>query len=283
VTPDPLASMRLFFDIGGAGAKADAMAIWVVQFAGDRILVRDYIEGQGQVLAYYVNELRARGHQGATIYLPHDGVNTNIVIGKRLEDHLRDAEFSVVTIKNQGPGAASMRIEAARRLFSKVWFNEATTEAGRDALDYYHERRDERRDVQLGLEHDWSSHAAGAFGLMAVCCEDPGVTRAFNRKTEYPRLGIAEYRRCQSSAVANLAMSTNTPDPNAVPPAPEAAASTASATSPPNPAASPPKTPQPLCQPQPLQPLQPLSSRQVVGRAGMFRHFPCRRHRTSPG
>ena len=31
----------------------------------------DYIEGQGQVLAYYVNELRARGHQGATIYPPH--------------------------------------------------------------------------------------------------------------------------------------------------------------------------------------------------------------------
>jgi hypothetical protein len=42
VTPDPLASTRLFFDIGGAGAKADAMAIWVVQFAGDRILVLDY-------------------------------------------------------------------------------------------------------------------------------------------------------------------------------------------------------------------------------------------------
>jgi phage terminase large subunit len=190
VTPDPLASTRLFFDIGGAGAKADAMAIWVVQFAGDRILVLDYIEGQGQVLAYYVNELRARGHQGATIYLPHDGINTNILTGKRLEDHLRDAGFSVVTIKNQGPGAASMRIEAARRLFSKVWFNEATTEPGRDALGYYHERRDERRDVQLGPEHDWSSHAADAFGLMAVSYEEPGEMRNFNRRIEYPRIGI---------------------------------------------------------------------------------------------
>ena len=38
----------MFWDIGGAGAKADAMAIWVVQFAADRILVLDYIEGQGQ-------------------------------------------------------------------------------------------------------------------------------------------------------------------------------------------------------------------------------------------
>jgi phage terminase large subunit len=39
-----------------------------------------------------------------------------------------------------------MRIEAARRIFSKVWFNEATTEAGRDALGYYHERKDERKN-----------------------------------------------------------------------------------------------------------------------------------------
>ena len=57
-----------------------------------------------------------------------------------------------------------MRIEAVRRLFPKCWFNEATTEAGRDALGYYHERKDENRDVGLGPEHDWASHAADAFG-----------------------------------------------------------------------------------------------------------------------
>jgi hypothetical protein len=37
-----------------------------------------------------------------------------------------------------------MRIEAIRRLFPKVWFNASTTEAGRDALGYYHERRTKR-------------------------------------------------------------------------------------------------------------------------------------------
>jgi phage terminase large subunit len=72
----------------------------------------------------------------------------------------------------------------------RVRFNEETTEAGRDALGYDHERKDERRDIGLGPEHDWSSHAADAFGLMAVCSEDPGVTRAFNRRIEYPKSGI---------------------------------------------------------------------------------------------
>jgi phage terminase large subunit len=66
-----------------------------------------------------------------------------------------------------------MRIEAARRLFPQIWFNEATTEAGRDALGYYHEKRDEQRNMGLGPEHDWSSHGADAFGLMCVAYEEP--------------------------------------------------------------------------------------------------------------
>jgi hypothetical protein len=49
---------------------------------------------------------------------------------------------------------------------ARIWFNASTTEAGRDALGYYHERKDENRDIGLGPEHDWSSHAADAFGLM---------------------------------------------------------------------------------------------------------------------
>jgi hypothetical protein len=44
---------------------------------------------------------------------------------------------------------AMMRIEAARRIFPRCWFNETRTEAGRDALGYYHERRDENRNVGL--------------------------------------------------------------------------------------------------------------------------------------
>ena len=53
-----------------------------------------------------------------------------------------------------------MRIEAVRRIFSRCWFSEVTTEAGYDALGYYHECKDEQRDVGLGPEHDWSSHSA---------------------------------------------------------------------------------------------------------------------------
>lgn len=191
VARDPLLPVQAIWDIGGSSATADAMAIWIVQLIGQKILVLDYIEGVGQVLAYYVNELRSRGWGGALCILPHDGVNENNITGKRYEDHVREAGFEVRVVKNQGKGAAMMRIEAARRLFPRVWFNEATTEAGRDALGYYHEKKDEARNIGLGPEHDWSSHGADAFGLMAVAYEEPSEQRRSDRAKRDRRPGWA--------------------------------------------------------------------------------------------
>jgi len=191
VAADPLLPIRAYCDIGGSGATADAFAIWIVQFVGQEIRILNYYESIGQTLSYHVNWLRANGYESAQIILPHDGVNENNVTGKRYEDHFRDAGFDTRVIKNQGRGAASMRIEALRRVFPKIWFNESTTEPGRDALGFYHERKDEARNVGLGPDHDWSSHAADAGGMMAIDYEEPSQTRAFNRVINYPASGVA--------------------------------------------------------------------------------------------
>jgi phage terminase large subunit len=52
----------------------------------------DYVEGVGQVLAYYINELRSRKLH-PICYLPHDGINANNITGKRYRDHLEEAGF----------------------------------------------------------------------------------------------------------------------------------------------------------------------------------------------
>jgi phage terminase large subunit len=190
IAADPLLPLRAFIDIGGSGATADAFTIWIVQWVGNEIRVLDYYEAVGQVLAFHVNWLRSRGYQSAIVYLPHDGVNENNITGKRYEDHLRDAGFAVEPpVKNQGRGAAMMRIEALRRLGPQLWWNEAATEPGRDAIGFYHERKDETRNIGLGPEHDWSSHAADALGLMAICYEAPGRVGSFNRAIKYVEQG----------------------------------------------------------------------------------------------
>ena len=169
VDPDPLMEYRAFWDIG----TRDATAIWVAQFVGSQIRVLDYYEAVGQPLGTHLNWLRDRGYGKCLCVLPHDGAAVDHLTADRFEDHIKSAGFRTQVVKNQGKQAAMKRVEAARRLFPSVRFNEKTTEAGRDALGWYHEKRDEERDVGLGPEHDWSSHGADAFGLMCIAHEEP--------------------------------------------------------------------------------------------------------------
>lgn len=168
VSADPLMTHRAIWDIGGTGAKADACAIWVAQYVGKEVRVLDYYEAVGQPLSTHVAWLRSKGYDKALCVLPHDGATHDKVHKVSYESALREAQFSVKVIPNMGAGAANARIEAARRLFPSIWFNAETTEAGRDALGWYHEKRDEARGIGLGPNHDWASHGADAFGLMAV-------------------------------------------------------------------------------------------------------------------
>jgi phage terminase large subunit len=183
---DPLMTLRAYCDLGGTGAKADAFSIWIAQFIGQKINVLDYYEAQGQPLSTHIQWLRDNGYGKANIWLPHDGDTNDRIIDVSFESAFRVAGFAVTVIPNQGKGAAKMRIEAARRRFPAMWFNDKKTEAGREALGFYHEKRDDNRDIGLGPEHDWSSHGADAFGLMCVAYEPPND---WGNKLTYPSLG----------------------------------------------------------------------------------------------
>ncbi|MBN9601827.1 MAG: phage terminase large subunit [Afipia felis] len=189
---DPLMTARAFWDIGGTGAKADAVAIWIAQFIGGEIRVLDYYEAQSQPLATHIEWMRTNGWEKALCVLPHDGETNDKVHDVSYDSALRDALFETQVIPNQGKGAAKMRIESGRRLFPIIRFNESTTEDGRDALGWYHEKKsNDEREALLGPEHDWSSHGADAFGLMCVSYEDPARVASFNRHINYPRVGVA--------------------------------------------------------------------------------------------
>jgi hypothetical protein len=167
---DALLPVRAFFDIGGTGAKADARAIWLAQVVGREIRVLDWRESVGQPLAADVEWLRSLDYGLRHVVLPHDGATNDRVYAVSYQSALEAAGFDVTVIPNQGAGAAMMRIEAVRRVFPQVWMDERC-EGGLAALSAYHERRDDKRNVGLGPNHDWASHSADAFGLMAVWYE----------------------------------------------------------------------------------------------------------------
>lgn len=175
VPRDPMMTVRLFADIGGTGARADAFTFWAAQFVGLQVRVIDYYESVGQPIGAHMTWLRSRGYtpDEAQIWLPHDGATNDKVIDVSYESAFRGAGYTVTVIPNQGRGAAKMRIEAVRRLFPAIWFHQQATEPGIAALAAYHERIDADRQIGLGPEHDWASHGSDAFGLMCVAYTPP--------------------------------------------------------------------------------------------------------------
>lgn len=178
VAADPLMTLRVFVDIGGTGARADAFTMWVGQFVGREIRVLNYYESVGQPLASHLQWLRTNGYTSdkTQIWLPHDGDTQDKVFDVSYRSALESAGYVVTVVPNQGKGAAKARVEAGRRLFPSMWFNEETTEGGRAALGWYHEKKDDERGIGLGPNHDWSSHGADSFGLMCVTYELPSAT-----------------------------------------------------------------------------------------------------------
>lgn len=173
VVCDPVCDVMAFWDIG----VRDATSIWIAQFIGQQIKVLDYYEAVGQPLAAHLNWLREKGYGNALCVLPHDGAKADAITAVRFEDHIGAAGFRTQTVENQGKGAAMKRVEAGRRLFPRIWFDKVKCEGGLAALGWYHEKKDEARNIGLGPEHDWSSHAADAFGLMCVAYEEPRAKR----------------------------------------------------------------------------------------------------------
>ena len=191
VARDPLMPVYAFWDIG----VADATAIWIAQFRGREIRVLNYYEAVRQPLAAHLEWLRKNGYGNAICYLPHDAAKQDAFTAIRFEDHIRSAGFEVITIPNQGKGAALKRVEAGRRIFPAIWFNAETTTPGIDALGWYHEKHDEQRNVGLGPEHDWASHGADAFGLMCIAYETPndGEEEDDDRDARYSRSATTGY------------------------------------------------------------------------------------------
>lgn len=165
---DPLVKLHAIWDIGGTSKKSDATAVWIVQYIGEEVRLIDYYEAVGQPFESHVSWLRNRGYEDALCVLPHDGRKHDMVYKVTPESYLQDAGFTTESVPNQGAGAVLSRIEAARRMFPSCRFHDENTKGGREALGWYHEKRDEARGLGLGPEHDWASHGADAFGLVAI-------------------------------------------------------------------------------------------------------------------
>ena len=178
---DPMMTVRVFHDLAfSRSRKADAYTMWPAQFVNRELRWLGYYESVGQTLDYHVNWtrdwMRRKGIKRVLHVLPHDGSRPD-GLGNQYKDYWEAAstpefQWDVELRPNQGPGASIQRVEVMRRHFGSMWFDEQETQVGREALAHYHELRNKDRDVGLGPDHDWSSHAADSAGMGAMDFED---------------------------------------------------------------------------------------------------------------
>lgn len=159
--------VHLFWDLG----RADKTAIWFCQLGPFEYRVIDYLEGTGKHIGEYAVELQRKPYLYGDCWLPHDANNELLASQRTVAQQLRDANFKVKTVPKT---SIDTRIEAARLIFPMIWFDEEKCAEGLDALTNYRYAVDEETkhfsDEPL---HDWASHAADAFGYMAVALREP--------------------------------------------------------------------------------------------------------------
>lgn len=163
------------FDLG----IGDSTAIWLAQFVGREVRLIDYIENNGVALDWYARELRNRPHTYAPLILPHDAVARELGTGKSRQEMLESLGFRTRIAPKL---SVEDGIEAVRRLLPRTWIDEDRCAEGLRAIRDYREKRDEKRRVNLGPLHDWTSHAADALRYLAVSYEEPRVKREERRR-----------------------------------------------------------------------------------------------------
>ena len=165
---EPNLDVHTFWDLG-RNKNSGNMAIWFVQANGKEIRAINYYQNHNEGMAHYINYLKEFQvkHQirYGEHYAPHDIGVHELMNNKSRIDTARKMgiNFRVVPRIDRLQNG----IEATRKIFPRIWFDENRCDLGISALASYQYVFDEKTQ-QYGDSplHDWTSDAADALRQM---------------------------------------------------------------------------------------------------------------------
>ena len=166
VEVDDAVPVHTAFDIG----YRDDTAIWFYQVVRGEIHVVDFHASSGQPVQFYADLIAEKGYRYGRHWLPHDArAKTLASGGKSVVEQLGAALGGVSKLAIVPDLGVQDGIQAARVALGRCWFDEARCEAGLEALRQYQREYDEdKKAFRERPRHDWSSHPADAFRMLAV-------------------------------------------------------------------------------------------------------------------
>jgi len=185
VPHDPAYAVHTAWDVGYT------TCIWYFQTVGINRYYLGYYENQGEGIQHYTDLLHdwefERGYRYGTHFGPWDISNPahKATEGKTVQDVA--SEHGIVFEKMLMDRDENNSIEHAKKGIPLSWFDAKRCENGIDALEWFHEKKNERMSLEdrphfIGKkEKDWSEHCAKAFiiadqGIPLLEEEEDGMT-----------------------------------------------------------------------------------------------------------
>lgn len=163
-----------YWDLGMDGSTT----IWFVQsVTGIEVRVIDYLENQGEGLAFYAKELKEKPYVYGTHYMPHDAKVRELGTGKSRKQTAEELGIRPINVVTRARDAEAVEagIESCRNLLSYCYFDETKCgERGLAALENYRREYDEDNKVfKRKPLADWSAHGADGFRTLGVGWKPP--------------------------------------------------------------------------------------------------------------
>ena len=162
----PTHPVNTFWDLG----VSDMTVIGLFQQVDNRINIIDVIADNGKGLEYYVKTLMEKPYSYGYHVLPHDVRVRELGTGESRLESLYNLGLKNITIAKKL--SLEDGIHAARNLIHRCWFDDVRCAKLIEAMKQYRASWDPQKEVYSTPIHDWASHFADAFRMMAVAIQD---------------------------------------------------------------------------------------------------------------
>lgn len=153
----------------------DSTALWFWQMRPDGLAIIDYEEHHSKKLDFYFELLDKKGYDYETIWLPHDAKQKSFQTGKGTIEQFLDRDYPARIAPKL---SIQDGVNAVRKVLPSCYFHDERTYDGREALKAYRRDYDEIKRIHTDKpRHDWASHGADAFRVLAMVTQLPRDAR----------------------------------------------------------------------------------------------------------
>jgi hypothetical protein len=155
---------------------SDDTTIWFYQVVHGEIRLLDYHSSNGQNIPYYVDVIKSRHYIYGTHWLPHDARAKTLASGgksiiEQLSEKIDIKSFRIVPSLSLQDG-----IQAVRMALTRSWFDIGCDEGIECLKQYQREYDDDKKMFRDKPRHDWTSHGADAFRMLAIAWREEEKT-----------------------------------------------------------------------------------------------------------